>query len=490
MREKNIPVNWDDDGEIRPHAHIHPDNMMDYDNSWNIIPSSDSDGDHIGEVGALRLAKAMWWLLARIAGWDGNIPVEPVSQSIALNTGWNILSFAVEPENPSLLSILQPLISEGSLIKLQDERGYAIQHLREPTGWVNFIGNMSFTEGYKIYLSSGTTLNLTGLPVLLPFDIQLEQGWNIMGFPALVPGDASMVFAPLISTGVLEKVQNEQGESIESVDGEWIYGFTNLFPGEGYRVKLYSNATLTVTGGSKGNSLSEGVSVSKTVHFKTSYAGNGLDHMNIYLIRRGEEGNGRMGEEEPPSQMLQWPKDGDEIGVFDGEICVGSAVVKDGGKYIQVIASFDDPETEEKDGFEEGNELEIRLWDRETGEEGKVETEVKAGYSNVFERQGTTVLRAKIPGEVVSWLGDAYPNPSRDRTTFTFGLATDSRVRLELIDVVGNTVAIIVDETMPGGIHNTEWDNRTASGKKARRGMYLYKLEVNGFIQIKQLVVL
>jgi hypothetical protein len=27
---------------------------------------------HISEAGAIRLAKAMWWMLARIAGWDGN----------------------------------------------------------------------------------------------------------------------------------------------------------------------------------------------------------------------------------------------------------------------------------------------------------------------------------------------------------------------------------------------------------------------------------
>ena len=31
-----------------------------------------SGEDHIGDRGALRLAKAMWWMLARMAGWDGN----------------------------------------------------------------------------------------------------------------------------------------------------------------------------------------------------------------------------------------------------------------------------------------------------------------------------------------------------------------------------------------------------------------------------------
>jgi hypothetical protein len=64
--------NWNDGGTLRSHANIHPDNLQDYDESWNIISgSADADGDHIGEVGALRLAKAMWWMLARIAGWDG-----------------------------------------------------------------------------------------------------------------------------------------------------------------------------------------------------------------------------------------------------------------------------------------------------------------------------------------------------------------------------------------------------------------------------------
>ncbi len=50
---------WDDSGTERVYRGIHSDN-------------AGSDTGHIGNAGALRLAKAMWWMLARIAGWDGN----------------------------------------------------------------------------------------------------------------------------------------------------------------------------------------------------------------------------------------------------------------------------------------------------------------------------------------------------------------------------------------------------------------------------------
>ncbi len=43
---------------------IHPDNMK-----------GDYIG-HIGTVGAMRLGKAMWWMLARLAGWEGDQPTD------------------------------------------------------------------------------------------------------------------------------------------------------------------------------------------------------------------------------------------------------------------------------------------------------------------------------------------------------------------------------------------------------------------------------
>ena len=57
---------WTDyGGTAHTFQYIHSDNMLDLDGSYA------EDGDHIGQRGALRLSKAMWYMLARIAGWDG-----------------------------------------------------------------------------------------------------------------------------------------------------------------------------------------------------------------------------------------------------------------------------------------------------------------------------------------------------------------------------------------------------------------------------------
>jgi len=53
-------ISWD--GHSFPY--IHPNNMLDIDGTYA------EDGDHIGERGAVRLAKAQWVMLAMIAGWN------------------------------------------------------------------------------------------------------------------------------------------------------------------------------------------------------------------------------------------------------------------------------------------------------------------------------------------------------------------------------------------------------------------------------------
>jgi len=64
---------WTDYGSVsKQYQMIHSDNMLNLDGT-----SHTEDGDHIGPRGALRLGKALWWMLARIAGWDGTLADMP-----------------------------------------------------------------------------------------------------------------------------------------------------------------------------------------------------------------------------------------------------------------------------------------------------------------------------------------------------------------------------------------------------------------------------
>ena len=65
---------WNDHG----YQMIHPDNMKDLNGGYV------EDGDHIGQVGALRLGKAVWVLLAKLSGWQASMPQAPLNLRVSV----------------------------------------------------------------------------------------------------------------------------------------------------------------------------------------------------------------------------------------------------------------------------------------------------------------------------------------------------------------------------------------------------------------------
>ncbi|MCA1759071.1 MAG: PKD domain-containing protein, partial [Bacteroidales bacterium] len=134
------------------------------------------------------------------------ITVEDCSEVYTIlhfNPGWNLFSMPAEPETANLKELFQPLIDNGSLLKIQDEAGNALEDWGMIGGWKNFIGDISPTEGYKIRVAFEDELEVSGLPPNYPFAIPLSSGWNIMGFPHTSSFNALKVLQPLIDNGTL-----------------------------------------------------------------------------------------------------------------------------------------------------------------------------------------------------------------------------------------------------------------------------------------------
>ena len=76
---------------------------------------------HISDIGSIRLAKAMWWMLARIAGWDGgegSVPATGITvtgaggvSTISQNNGTLALTATVTPANATNKSITWSIIN-------------------------------------------------------------------------------------------------------------------------------------------------------------------------------------------------------------------------------------------------------------------------------------------------------------------------------------------------------------------------------------------
>lgn len=93
-----------------------------------------------------------------------------------------------------------------------------------------------------------------------------------------------------------------------------------------------------------------------------------------------------------------------------------------------------------------------------------------SAYAFIGQRAGVTSIQdADITRTYV--LQQNYPNPFNPTTKITYHLPVGSQVRLEIINVLGQIVATLVNSEQTAGDYNVEWLPNTSSGT------YFYKLE-------------
>ncbi len=189
---------------------------------------------------------------------------------------------------------------------------------------------------------------------------------------------------------------------------------------------------------------------------------------------------------------------GDEIGLFDGDVCVGSALLTGpivAGTPLSVIASTDDPTTPATDGFVPGRPVAFRIWRSVPGVEyadPSIEKVFAAG-TGTYASLGTAViaLTARRPTGVSDRpalqgyrLYANYPNPFNPATTIRFTIAERRSTVLKVYDLLGREVAVLVSGELDPGEHAVRFD-----GSRLPSGLYVCRMAAGGYTALTTMIL-
>ncbi|MFZ1683676.1 MAG: T9SS type A sorting domain-containing protein [Candidatus Zixiibacteriota bacterium] len=93
-----------------------------------------------------------------------------------------------------------------------------------------------------------------------------------------------------------------------------------------------------------------------------------------------------------------------------------------------------------------------------------------------------------LPGSFA--LEQNYPNPFNPSTQIQFTLPARSHVSIEIFNLLGQSVRLLVDDTRSAGTYSTGWDGKDDTGKSLATGVYLYRLQTGDFTETRKMILL
>lgn len=209
--------------------------------------------------------------------------------------------------------------------------------------------------------------------------------------------------------------------------------------------------------------IGETANINTSGYFQLAYIGNGVDHMNINLVNLNSGG------------ILV----GDEIGIFDGEICAGAAIIqekniKDNG--IGIPASANDGSENSPNGYISGHKIALKLYRNNTVY--NLYFQPVNNSKDVFERMESmfaSVDFLKSTGQTSLEIQPAlkfYPNPFEDTIRIEINLPQKQALTVEIFNLGGQLIRTLYKGSTENQL-TLVWDGKDNSGKKVNSGTYL-----------------
>lgn len=211
------------------------------------------------------------------------------------------------------------------------------------------------------------------------------------------------------------------------------------------------------------NSISGKTILLNSGFFRLAYNGNGIDHMNINLVNIVSGG------------LLI----GDEIGIFDGEICAGAAVILE--KHIKdnsigIPASANDGSGNTPNGYISGHKITLKLYRNNTvynlffqtvNNSKDVFERMESMFASIDFSKSTGQSTLEVQTEI-----KLYPNPFEDSIRIEINLPQKQPLTVEIFNMSGQLI-----RTLYKGDAERQttliWDGKDSAGNKVVSGIYL-----------------
>jgi len=160
----------------------------------------------------------------------------------------------------------------------------------------------------------------------------------------------------------------------------------------------------------------------------------------------------------------------------------------------------DDPFIVTRGGAATGAALELRDIEifREGLSFGFLDTDVKAGEEYIYRVDVVSDGKRKtlfatgavgVPASPAA-LYQNTPNPFNPNTTIRFYLPEAGEVKIQVFDVAGRSVKMLLHGACAGGEHSVDWNGSTDIGTQAAAGIYFYMLEYEKETLTRKMVLL
>jgi len=83
-----------------------------------------------------------------------------------------------------------------------------------------------------------------------------------------------------------------------------------------------------------------------------------------------------------------------------------------------------------------------------------------------------------------------YPNPFNAETKIDYKITRSSKVTIKIYNMLGEEVAILVDEKREPGVYTYIWNSKDENGENLASGIYIYRIQTNKFSQTRKMALI